>query len=193
MLRLVVPFSIGSLALCTTTSFQAQTVEVRRFVSPDGSTFDQLGHATARSGDRILVGAWADGDQGAASGSAYFFERDSAGAWQMSKWHASDGEVSYYFGYAVALEGDLALVGAPRADEPVDYSGAVYVFERDAGGIWHETHKLEVGLPAQGFGYEILLQGSHAYIGGSGAGPAGIVFEFERDPLGEWHEIGRMS
>ena len=47
------------------------------------------------------------------SGSAYLFERDSSGIWnQVQKIVASDRGLFDWFGYAVAINGDYAIVGA---------------------------------------------------------------------------------
>src|SRR5262245_66572252 len=73
-------------ALCTTVSSQIRAAEVRRFAAPDGAYGDQFGKGLAVSGDRMIIGAWADNDQGSASGSAYVYERDASGSWtQVAK------------------------------------------------------------------------------------------------------------
>ena len=45
------------------------------------------------------------------------------------------------FGYAVAIDGDTAVVGMPGEDNP-DNSGAAFVFTRDSSGTWSRVARL---------------------------------------------------
>ncbi len=54
---------------------------------------------------------------------------------------ASDGVDGDFFGQAVAIDGSIAVVGAPDADLGNDENaGAAYVFER-IDGQWREVHQ----------------------------------------------------
>jgi hypothetical protein len=104
--------------------------ETQKIVSSDDANFDFFGYAVAISGDKAVVGAYGDGDNGVQSGSAYLFER-SAGTWtETSKMLASDGAASDFFGKFVGLSGNYAAVGAPGDDNAkgIDAGGA-YIFE----------------------------------------------------------------
>ncbi len=50
------------------------------------------------------------------------------------------------FGYAVAIDGDTAVVGMPGEDNP-DNSGAAFVFTRDSSGTWSQVAKLRASDP----------------------------------------------
>jgi hypothetical protein len=78
----------------------------------DGAVGDRFGSAVALSGDYALVGAYGDDDSGEASGSAYVFRRDGAQWIQAGKLTARDAKAGDFFGAAVALSGDYAVVGA---------------------------------------------------------------------------------
>ncbi len=98
---------------------------------------------------------------------------------------ASDGATWDTFGYAVALSGDTALVGA-RYDDDLDVdSGAAYVFVR-TGDQWSEQQKLVAsdGGPYQTFGSAVALDGDTAVVGAVGYGnqPAwtGAAYVFVR-------------
>ena len=54
---------------------------------------------------------------------------------------ASDADVLDYFGYVVAISGDVAAVTADKDDDGGLDAGAVYVFER-SGTAWTEVQKL---------------------------------------------------
>ncbi|MDX1419634.1 MAG: T9SS type A sorting domain-containing protein [Rubricoccaceae bacterium] len=67
------------------------------------------------------------------------------------------------FGRALALDGDVAVIGAPRGD---DYTGAAYVFRRE-GGVWRQEAEL-VGSgvgPGSWFGHGVAVRGDVAVVG----------------------------
>ena len=99
--------------------------EQQRLVASDWAEADQFGSSVALSGDTVLVGAWADDDYGSSSGSAYVFVRTGDVWTEQAQMLASDGENGDRFGYAVALDGDTAVVGAEWDD---DWTGSAYVF-----------------------------------------------------------------
>ena len=71
--------------------------------------------------------------------SAYVYERDSSGVWTEVTKLISSGDTAGsfdYFGTAVSIAGNRAIVGAPFEDAPgVEGAGAVYVYERDSAGV----------------------------------------------------------
>jgi len=114
---------------------------------------DEFGLSIAVSDERVIVGAWqessnasgVDGnesdDSAAQSGAAYLFER-VGGIWsQMAYLKASNTGASDRFGRAVAITGELAIVGAyaessnatgingNESDNSAAASGAAYIFE----------------------------------------------------------------
>ncbi len=60
----------------------------------------------------------------------------------------------FWFGHAVAIDGDLMVVGAPRPDFHLPRSGAAYVF-MSIDGDWHIQAKLvpSDGEVDHGFGF----------------------------------------
>ncbi len=123
-------------------------------------------------GDRLLVGARQDNDNGTASGSAYIFERDQGGAenWgQIKKLFPSDTASSDFFGQGVDLFADQVVVGKV-GDDGIDgtFSGAAYVFEQNRGGPgnWGELVQLLAADVVQG-GLEQVL-GLAAAVGSRG-------------------------
>ena len=104
--------------------------EVSKLLADDGAAGDAFGRSVAVSGERIIVGAETDGDNGAASGSAYVFERNSDGTWsQTAKLLAEDGAAVDTFGQSVAVSGGVAFIGAVGDDTG---RGSVYVYEPSA-------------------------------------------------------------
>jgi hypothetical protein len=102
---------------------------------------------------------------------------------------ASDGSSFDFFGDAVALSGNVAVVGAPTAGP----KGAAYVFER-TGSAWTEVAKL-TGAGATGnanFGFSVAIAGHWILVGApadsySGVYQSGSVYAFRRTG-GQWSQ-----
>ena len=95
------------------------------------------------------------------------------------------------FGLAVSIDGDRAIVGAPSDDEDGTYSGAAYVFERNADGDWAQKERLKSDAPVTGdtFGSSVAISGDWAFVGLHGsvmAAPDWRVEIFQRQPDGSW-------
>ena len=180
--------------------------QVKKLTAADRGDDDGFGYSVAIDGDTIVVGA--DGEDGAGSdrGAAYVFLKDEGGVdnWgQVIKLTASDAANISQFGFRVALDGDLALIGAPRADGAGSDRGAAYIYSRDFGGVgaWGEVKKLAPNSPTDNswFGNAVAIEGSLAVIGeawndGSGTN-RGAAYVFGRDEGGtdNWGEIKRLS
>lgn len=132
--------------------------ELRKLTAPDGAAFDELGHAVVVGDGAAVIGAHRDDSF---RGSAHVYLRDEGGTdnwgW-FKKLTASDGAGGHSFGHAVASDGVTTAIGAWGADAQV---GAVYVFERNAGGpgTWAEVQKLTAsdGALMDYFGYAVSL------------------------------------
>ncbi|MHC4272933.1 MAG: FG-GAP repeat protein, partial [Planctomycetota bacterium] len=105
-----------------------------KLLPSDGAADDYFGHSVAVSGDVAVVGAHQNDDAGADSGSAYVFRWNGA-SWLETKLTASDGAAGDEFGFAVAVSGDVVVVGARGDDDNGDYSGSAYVY-RWNGTSW---------------------------------------------------------
>ncbi len=71
------------------------------------------------------------------------------------------------FGYAVALNGDTAVVGAYNAEAPTNVSGLAYVFRRQ-DSIWVEEQALfpwDAIIDSSLFGYSIAIGGDVIVVG----------------------------
>lgn len=113
----------------------------------DAASGDSFGVAVSIDGDRLLVGADRNDDNGNSSGAAYIFERHLGGpnAWsQRAKLTADNAAEDDRFGKTVAIAGEVAVVGAPFADQPNPNAGSVYVFERHTSGPdnWGQSAQL---------------------------------------------------
>lgn len=133
-----------------------QWTETQKVVADDISSFDQFGRSLALDGDRLLVGSFHDDVVAAESGSAYVFERTGSTWTQTAKLLPNDGRTYSRFGIGVALDGDVAVVGAAP-------NRVVYAFELDADS-WTLRARIPRG-PGQFFGMFIAVDGDEILVG----------------------------
>lgn len=153
----------------------------------------QLGHSLAADGERVAAGSPAE-----FSGFVDTFRRDADGVWSHEAWLQPNGSDSGdLFGYAVALRGDLLVVGAPgedsaaaginpdssvgagtgRFNDEAESAGAVYVYRHDGNG-WVEQAYVKSPAPApfDNFGLSVAADTTRLAVGApyhdSGAGDA---------------------
>ncbi len=102
---------------------------------------------------------------------------------------ADDGDTNEFFGFSVAIAGDIAVVGAQGDDENGDESGAAYVFTRSDAG-WSQEAKLTANDAEAGdqFGGSIALFGETILVGarrdddnGDESGAAYLFTRYESD------------
>jgi hypothetical protein len=176
-------------------------IEEARLQAEDRSAAGELGFSVSLHGQRAAVGAPAASGATGATGAVYVFRRDArARSWRLEQRIApSEGAHAAAFGAAVALAGDLLVVGAPLDVVDGEATGSVRAFRRDgASGRWQEEEKLVAGAARRGdgFGFSVALQGRTAVIGApahaAGAAGSGGAYVFDRDPLGTWREETRL-
>lgn len=115
-----------------------------------------------------------------------------------------DRPITDQFGIAVAMEGDVAVIGAPLDDDEYGHSsGAAFVYYRDQGGTdqWGKVARL-VGTsgPTQSkifrFGRSVSISGDLLAVGAPDSTfDRGEVFLFQRDLGGadQWGELLQIS
>ncbi|MGQ9645417.1 MAG: PKD domain-containing protein [Thermodesulfobacteriota bacterium] len=149
-----------------------------------------FGSSVAIDGEVAVVGARFDG-----GGSAYILREAGPGNWQkVAKLTASDVASGDYFGYAVAISGDLVVVGALYGDGNVKDSGAAYIFKETSPGIWQQVAKLKNPSGAQydGFGSSVAIDGDTVIVGEKyGDRSKGSAFIFE-EMSGNWEMITKL-
>jgi len=138
----------------------AQVHETHKLTASEG--VDRFGWSSAVSESYALVGMWTDDDLGSYSGSVFVFDRTSGQ--QLRKLTASDGADGHNFGYSVAISGDIAVVGALKADGATGESGSAYVFDVSTGQQLR-TLTASDGRPLDYFGSSVAMSGGLAVIG----------------------------
>jgi len=100
---------------------------VKKLTDPSGLVGDVLGTQVAISGKRVLASAPEHDGLGAGAGAVYLFDLAISGA--PVKFLANDGQAGDTFGNALAVSGNLAVIGALKDDDRGNDAGAVYVFD----------------------------------------------------------------
>ena len=171
-------------------------------VTPTGLTADEnFGWRAALSGDTLVVGV--PNRSGASISAVYIFQRNQGGAegWGLVK--RLVGPASSEFGYAVDIDGDTLVVGAPNADTTVwmsvPNSGVAFVYDRNLGGAnnWGESGQLPMaGSPHSEFistgdrwGTSVAVSGDVIVIGST---TLNKIRSYLRQPTGDtiWFAMG---
>lgn len=139
-----------------------------RITPADGKAFDQFGVSVGASGDSIIVGAWLTDQGGTNTGSAYVFVKGATGGWtQQAKLLANPVAANEWFGNAVAISADTAIVGSARYSGPAGANqGAAYSFKR-TGSQWAFTGRTLAPQPGGGdfFGSAVAVHNGFVGVG----------------------------
>lgn len=171
--------------------------QAARIKAGDPAASDNFGAAVAVSGLTVAVASPFDDDGGTNTGSVYVFDR-VAGVWAQSvKLGSPDAAPSDYFGSAVALVGDLLVVGAQYDDERGSNAGAAYVLERVAGAWTHQIKLMASdGAANDNFGRAVATDGTTILIGAPSRDvpptDAGAVYVFRKSG-GVWTQAQRLT
>jgi len=137
--------------------------ETATLVPTDAAADDLFGWSTAISGNRAIVGAYDDDDPqaGIDAGSVYVFDVPSGN--QLAKLTANDAAPEDLFGNSVALNGNIAIVGAMYDNGAHDTTGSAYVFEVTTGNQLAKMTASDAG--AMEFGRSVAISGNTAIVG----------------------------
>ncbi len=163
----------------------------------DGDGGDLYGDELVLQGDLLMVGA----RRHAGTGAVFVYRWDGSNFLFEQKLTPSDGGNQDNFGFAIDLEGEVAVVGADDNDEQGDRAGAAYVF-RHNGSTWAEEAKLvaEVtppnALPKEAtgfrFGRSVAIEGATLLVGAFQADDnfgRAYVYEYDGAHWVETHEL----
>ncbi|MEL6673147.1 MAG: T9SS type A sorting domain-containing protein [Bacteroidota bacterium] len=139
--------------------------------------FGDYGRFLALSGQQLMIGkpkesTLPSGQVFASPGGVEVYEVDSMAQWKLiQELSPPDLGRRTEFGH-VAMQGDIALIGAlgadfvPESQDSVADAGAVYAFEKQSNGLWQQVNKF--GAPTRrrfdGFGFHVLLNGPEAVV-----------------------------
>lgn len=175
----------------------------QKLTASDAATDDAFGYAVAMAGNYLAIGAPGK-DSG--RGRVYVFHL-SSGVWtQVANLSAGDGAATDSLGISVASWDPYLVAGASGDDDNGANGGAVYGFQRLAGG-YAEVGKRNAGdgLPGDEYGTSVAIYNSsfavgspYSTVGGKAAAGAVYVYDwadlaghlfsdsFERGTVGRW-------
>ncbi len=187
---------------------------------------DRFGASIDLDGNTMIVGAYLEdgsantingsvNDDTENAGAAYIFTF-SNGFWtQQAYLKADNANTNYLFGFSVALDGDLAVVGSNQesssasgingdgSDSSSTNSGAAYVFSR-SGNTWSQQAFIKASTPNanDNFGTSVDIEGNRVAVGSiweasnateangdednNAAFQSGAVYLYDSDGFGSW-------
>lgn len=166
--------------------------ETGTLTAPTGAPNDGFGTVLVANATTLLV-AKIDGPTSAdsAKGEVHVFRREANGSWAAAGVLQAATRVSRAdFGRAMALAGDVAMIGAPR-----DGNGAVYLYRRGSDGRFMANGALAAPAiePGDMFGSAIAVDGARLVVGAPGRSMRkGVVLAFARQADGSWLPDGTL-
>ncbi len=142
--------------------------EDQKLYASDGREDAEYGDAVSIDGDVAIIGAPYDDELAWASGAAYVYEREGTTWTERIRLTVPDNWYYCLFGRSVAVDGDTALVGAPRYTT----QGSVFVYVR-SGSTWTQQARLWAPSPASYLGFSVSLDGDTALVGAPFEEPTG--------------------
>ncbi len=176
--------------------------QIARLGHADTTAGNFFGVAVSLDGDRALVGASAENVCGENSGAAYVYERDpQSGAWrEAARLSPTDCTPGYFFGRALSLSGDRAIIAAAEYFFASGNANAAYIFERDSTGAWTERQKLTADPRYEegAFASSVSIDGDRVLVTTSGDPTGerygGAAYVYEPNPrTGLWEMAAHLT
>jgi hypothetical protein len=171
--------------------------QLAKLTASDGKADDWFGWSVAINENTILVGAHhVDRNDSASVGSAYLFGNPSndpnAPKWtQLQQLQPNDLAAGDYFGWSVALDENIAVIGT---NDP--YMNAAYVFAPVVSSLssssWTQMAKL-TGSTGSWFGNSVAVTGNWIVVGAfqddTNGYNAGAAFVFTKTSSSSWTQL----
>jgi len=154
-------------------------VPLMKFAASDGSIRDLFGNSVATNGTLAVIGAPTDARRDI-PGSIYTYDLNTGE--QLAKITAPDGTPNNQFGWSVAINGNLVLIGATADDEAGEDAGAAYLYDLNTGEqLFKFTAADEKAFDE--FGFAVALDNQFAFVTALSAAGAfnedGAVYVFD--------------
>lgn len=136
--------------------------QIAKLLPDDGEAGDNFGRSVGVSNGTVVVGAHRNDDNGFSSGSAYLF--GALGGTQIAKLLPDDGAEGDEFGFAVAIDNGIVVVGAWGDNDNLANSGSAYLFVAPSGA---QITKLlpDDGTPQDEFGRSVAIDDGIVAVG----------------------------
>ncbi|QDV80576.1 FG-GAP repeat protein [Botrimarina mediterranea] len=136
--------------------------QMAKLLPADAAAGDRVGQAVAIDGSRVLVGSPWDDDSGSLSGSVYLY--DTQTGMELEKLTPHDGDAGDFFGSALGIAGDIAVIGAKGDDDHGTSAGAAYLFEVSTGQQLFKLYADDASTSDQ-FGDSVAVTQGTAIVG----------------------------
>ncbi len=138
----------------------------------DAELGDNYGISVDISGNRAVVGARFDDDDGTSSVSVYVYEKNqSNNQWELdAKLVSPQADSGDWFGSSVAIDGNLLVVGAPQdnVNSGIMFHGSAFVFTRDPDTDWDLGVQLlpnDDDMEYENYGISVAINNSTLVVG----------------------------
>lgn len=216
MKKLILTGMLSLVMLSSLPLFAQHFLEVKKETAPHRAAYDWHGYSVSVSGNYAIAGTFMKdttlGNQSIMdAGSATIYEKNASGSWSIAQEIVShDLDAQDWFGQAVAISGDFAVVGASHEDhdssgnQSILNAGSVYIFKRNLNGSWQEIQKITASdREYEGyFGFSVSISGRTLAVGAMGTDKdaqglapltdPGAVYLFEPDASGVWQEVQKL-
>ncbi len=140
-------------------------VQTAKLTPSNASAGMSFGGSVSIDGNYILVGAFGYDSNFQDSGAAYIFEYNGQNWNEIQFIEPSDPGIRHYFGHAVSIQGNFAVVGAPFDNTSDALAGSVYVYEKN-GNVWSFKEKLYASDFTRGdvFGSNMVIDNDYLFV-----------------------------
>ncbi|MEN8194445.1 MAG: T9SS type A sorting domain-containing protein [Bacteroidota bacterium] len=174
-----------------------------KLVASDGDSYDNFGFSVEIYGNYLITGAWLDEELAFDAGSAYIYKYENDVWLEHKKLLAFDGAESDYYGWDVSIYEDLIAVSATWDDDGGDYTGSVYLYQKDQGGAdnWGFIKKLtafDTNNDGDQFGFSVSINDTYAlcttHADDDHGNNSGAAYLFGRNTGGDdnWGSISKL-
>ena len=183
----------------------------QKVMDPNRSTFSFMGSTVEMANDYAFVAApespfdTAGTNPLGQSGVVLVYKRNSAGRWSLfQKLQSSSRNNGGQFGWSMAAEDSILVVGARGERLGLLSGGAIHVFRLQANGRWqHEQRLIPSDTAFQGrFGESVAVSYPHIIAGAekndldsansNALFDAGAAYVFEKTG-GQWQQVDKLS
>ncbi len=184
------------------TAYDCELIENQKVLNQTPSDDDWFGFSTAILGNFAVVGElYGDFGQTDAGAASIYEYRPQTDEWIVNNRISAPTPITgNLFGWSVAMDGDLLVVGAPGVNTPTTFNvGAVFIYAFNGSTyVYQETLRQPVSDEDQDdrFGYSVAIANGRIAVGCTGdddrADDAGAVYVFVDDPVDGWTQETKL-
>jgi hypothetical protein len=130
--------------------------------------FSQYGNSVAADARTVIIGAPLDSRRCEGGGAVYVFDRNDPSQQPIAILEGTRPDEG--FGTAVALSGDLLIVGAAAHFSNEQLTGAAYLYVREAPNRWREIARVAGEHAGEAFGAHVAIDGQRFVVCAPGNG-----------------------